>query len=61
MFALTAWLKTLVPGSDGPLRVVQAVMLGGGARMLVVEFDGRRLLVGQGRSGLVRLDGSGPS
>jgi hypothetical protein len=36
-------------------RVVQAVPLGPGNRLLVVEFGGRRLLIGQGRTGLVRL------
>ena len=56
MNRLAVWLKRLVPGSDGPLRIVQAVMVGGGSRLLVVEFDGARLLVGQSRNGLVRLD-----
>lgn len=36
-------------------RVVQALPLGPGSRLLVVEFGGRRLLIGQGRHGLVRL------
>nr|WP_310523434.1 flagellar biosynthetic protein FliO [Polymorphobacter sp.] len=36
-------------------RVVQSVPLGPGSRLLVVEFGGRRLLIGQARSGLVRL------
>ena len=36
-------------------RVVQAVPLGPGSRLLVVEFGGRRLLIGQARTGLVRL------
>lgn len=36
-------------------RVVQALPLGPGNRLLVVEFGGRRLLLGQGRGGLVRL------
>ena len=36
-------------------RVVQALPLGPGSRLLVVEFGGRRLLVGQMRTGLVRL------
>lgn len=35
--------------------VVQAVPLGPGARLLVVEFGGRRLLIGQSRAGLARL------
>lgn len=35
--------------------VVQSLPLGPGSRLLVVEFGGRRLLIGQARSGLVRL------
>ena len=36
-------------------RIVQALPLGPGSRLLVVEFGGQRLLVGQARTGLVRL------
>ena len=36
-------------------KVVQALPLGPGSRLLVVEFGGRRLLIGQARTGLVRL------
>ena len=36
-------------------RIVEALPLGPGNRLLVVEFGGRRLLIGQGRTGLVRL------
>ncbi|WP_416908954.1 MAG: flagellar biosynthetic protein FliO [Polymorphobacter sp.] len=39
-------------------RVVQTVPLGPGSRLLVVEFGGRRLLIGQARGGLLRLDAS---
>lgn len=39
----------------GPARVVQALALGPGTRLLVIEFGGRRVLVGQARTGLVRL------
>ncbi len=53
--ALAAWAKRLLPGSDGPARVVQSVLLGGGSRLLVVEFEGGRVLIGQARGGLVRL------
>lgn len=35
--------------------VVQAIPLGPGARLIVVEFGGRRLLVGQSRAGLAAL------
>lgn len=36
-------------------QVVQALPLGPGARLLVVEFGGRRLLIGQSRAGLATL------
>ncbi len=36
-------------------RVLQALPLGPGSRLLVVEFGGRRLLIGQARGGLVPL------
>ncbi len=36
-------------------RIVQLLPLGPGSRLLVVEFGGRRLLLGQARGGLVRL------
>jgi hypothetical protein len=36
-------------------RVVQSLPLGPGSRLLVVEFGGRRVLVGQARNGLVAL------
>lgn len=39
-------------------KVVQTLPLGPGSRLLVVEFGGQRLLIGQGRGGLVRLDGA---
>lgn len=39
----------------GPAKIVQALPLGPGSRLLVVEFGGQRLLVGQARTGLVRL------
>ena len=50
---LSAALKW--PREAGPARIVQALPLGPGNRLLVVEFGGRQVLVGQGRSGLVRL------
>jgi flagellar protein FliO/FliZ len=37
------------------VQVVQAVPVGPGARLLVVEFGGRRILVGQSRAGLSTL------
>ena len=37
-----------------PLRLVQVVALGPGARLAVAEFDGARLLLGVGKDG-VRL------
>ena len=35
--------------------VVQSLPIGPGSRLLVVEFAGRRLLVGQSRAGLATL------
>jgi hypothetical protein len=65
-----AWLDRVrqhLPGLGWPegvqrhARVVQALPLGPGSRLLVVEFAGRHLLVGQSRSGLVRLaEGDAP-
>ncbi|MEY2882527.1 MAG: Flagellar biosynthesis protein FliO [Pseudomonadota bacterium] len=58
-----AWLATLRarftglnPAVARHARIVQALPLGPGSRLLVVEFDGRHLLVGQARNGLTRLD-----
>lgn len=50
---LTGALKW--PRDIGPARIVQALPLGPGARLLVVEFGGRQVLIGQGRTGLVQL------
>jgi hypothetical protein len=59
-----AWLervKERLPGLGWPdaaarhARVLQALPLGPGSRLLVIEFGGRQLLVGQSRAGLVRL------
>lgn len=36
-------------------QVVQALPVGPGSRLLVVEFGGRRLLIGQSRAGLATL------
>lgn len=36
-------------------RVVQVLPLGPGSRLLVVEFAGRRVLLGQSRGGIARL------
>lgn len=38
-------------------KVVQTLPLGPGSRLIVVEFAGKRLLIGQARGVLVRLDG----
>jgi hypothetical protein len=59
-----AWLDRLrerLPGLGWPeattrhARVLQALPLGPGSRLLVVEFAGRRVLIGQSRAGLVQL------
>lgn len=41
--------------SDAPLKVEQALPLGPGARLLVVDMAGRRLLLAQDRHGLRQL------
>ena len=43
------------PREPGPARVVQTLSLGPGSRLIVVEFAGRQLLIGQARGGLVSL------
>ncbi len=43
------------PRDAGPARIVQALPLGPGSRLIVVEFGGRQVLIGQARTGLVRL------
>lgn len=56
---LPAWFR--LSGGECAARIVQALPLGPGARLLVVEFGGRRLLVGQSRAGLARLAEAPPS
>ena len=56
--ALVEGLRRRAPGWSLPARhatVVQALPLGPGSRLIVVEFAGRRLLVGQSRAGLSLL------
>lgn len=36
-------------------KLLQVLALGPGSRLLVVEFGGRRVLIGQSRTGLARL------
>lgn len=43
-----------VATGDAPLKLVQVVALGSGAKLAVAEFGGERLLIGVGREG-VRL------
>ena len=50
---LRAGLK--LPAGSGHARVLQTLPLGPGTRLLVVQFAGRQVLVGQGRTGLVAL------
>ena len=54
---LSALLKGLTLSADARrhARILQALPLGPGSRLLVVEFAGRRLLIGQSRAGLARL------
>ena len=53
LWRLQAVLKW--PRETGPARVVQTLALGPGSRLIVVEFGGRQVLVGQARGGLVSL------
>jgi hypothetical protein len=60
-------LKRRAAGLNLPVRafprhaqVVQALPLGPGSRLIVVEFAGRRLLVGQSRAGLSLLGEATP-
>jgi len=57
-------LKRRAAGLTLPVRhaqIVQALPVGPGARLLVVEFGGRRLLVGQSRAGLNLLADQPPA
>ncbi len=60
--AKRGWLPMVnAPGArpaDLPpaLRLIQTIGLGPGARLVVVEFDGRRLLLAAHRGGVSRLD-----
>ena len=46
---------TLAAEARRHARLLQVLPLGPGSRLLVVEFGGRRVLVGQSRTGLARL------
>ncbi len=43
------------PETDRPVHVIDAVALGPNGKLLVVEFQGDRLLLGVSRSGISRL------
>lgn len=53
-------LNLPVRGFARHAQIVQALPLGTGSRLIVVEFAGRRLLVGQSRAGLRLLDRADP-
>ena len=56
--ALVEQVRQRASGLTLPVRhahVVQSLPLGPGSRLIVVEFAGRRLLIGQSRSGLDTL------
>jgi len=57
MLRLTGAAPTGVPPA---LRLIQTIGLGPGARLVVVEFDGRRLLLAAHRSGISRIDSAAP-
>ncbi len=60
--AKRGWLSVLklpgaaLPGLPPVLRLVQTIGLGPGARLVVVEFDGRRLLLASHKGGISRID-----
>jgi flagellar biogenesis protein FliO len=56
-FARLPGLARMAAPFTGPrhVQLVQALPLGPGSRLLVVEFAGQRLLIGQSRAGLTRL------
>ena len=61
--ALVEALRRRAPGWNLPARhasIVQALPLGPGSQLIVVEFAGRRLLVGQSRAGLSLLSEAAP-
>lgn len=45
----------LKPKTDRPVHVIDAVALGPNGKLLVVEFNGERLLLGVSRTGISRL------
>lgn len=57
--SLWLWRKTRlggpIAGRTRSICVTDSVALGPGSRLLVVEFDGRRLLLSAGRQGTVLL------
>ncbi len=52
------WIRPAGLGSPH-LRAVATLGLGPGARLVVVEFDGKRLLVAASRAGVTLLDHAG--
>lgn len=52
------WLRLplLAPPAGGATKLVQSIGVAPGQRLLVIEFEGARLLVGSHRGGLVALD-----
>ncbi|WP_310474609.1 flagellar biosynthetic protein FliO [Sandarakinorhabdus sp.] len=61
--ALVESLRRRATGLSLPARhaaVLQSLPLGPGSRLIVVEFAGKRLLVGQSRAGLSLLGEAAP-
>ncbi len=61
--ARRGWVKlpgALLPGAPAAMRLLQTAALGPGAKLIVVEFDGRLLLIAAHRSGVSLIAPGGP-
>lgn len=54
--AKRGWIQPPGIASSSLLRPIATLGLGPGARLIVVEFDGRRLLIAASRAGVSLLD-----
>lgn len=59
--AKRGWIKPpgIAVGEPAALRPVATLSLGPGSRLIVIEFDGRRMLIAASRNGITLL-GGGP-
>lgn len=60
--AKRGWIKPprAASGEPAALRPMATLSLGPGSRLIVIEFDGRRMLIAASRNGITLL-GGGPS